>query len=101
MALLKERVDENGIISSYHRIANIQQNFINHEPLIEVYVYHYTSENFRNIEKIKIEEDGDYQNVVGFSRYIFELNDSLGATRTDFYNRMKNEIEEYFEAEDV
>lgn len=101
MALLKELRDDRGIVSFYHRIANIQQNFINAEPVIEVYVYHYSEAEYREIEKQKIVENIDFQNIVGTDRYLFEVNDSLGATRHSFYERLKAEVPEYEGATDV
>lgn len=101
MALFKEFTDERGIKSHYHRIANIHQNFINATPVIEVYVYHYSEAEYREIEKVKIVEDNDFQNIVGSDSYVFELDDSKGATRADFYKRMKEELPEYANAGDI
>lgn len=101
MALFKEFIDERGIKSHYHRIANIQQNFINATPIVEVYVYHYSEAEYREIEKIKIAEDVHFQNIVGTDRYVFELDDTKGATRADFYIRMVEELPEYANAGNI
>lgn len=101
MALFKEFVDERGITSHYHRIADIQQNFINATPVVEVYVYHYSETEYREIEKVKIVEDVDFQNIVGTDSYVFELDDTKGATRADFYKRMIEELPEYANAEKI
>lgn len=101
MALFKEFVDERGIKSHYHRIASIQQNFINATPVIEIYVYHYSEAEYREIEKAKIVEDIDFQNIVGTDSYVLELDDTKGATRSDLYKRMVEELPEYANAEKI
>ena len=92
---------ERGIKSHYHRIASIQQNFINETPVIEVYVYHYSEAEYREIERVKIVEDINFQNIVGTDSYVFELDDTKGATRADFYKRMIEELPEYANAEKI
>ena len=101
MALFKEFVDERGVTSHYHRIASIQQNFINATPVIEIYVYHYSETEYREIEKVKIVEDIDFQNIVGTDSYVLELDDTKGATRADLYKRMVEELPEYANAEKI
>ena len=98
MALKKNVTDDKGITINYFRIANIEQNFINPQPIVEVYVYGYADESFRLIEKQ--ENDINKQTVIYFDRFYLPLNDDLGYARADIYNRLKNEIPLFMGAED-
>lgn len=101
MALYKELIDNRGVVSHYHRIANISQNFMNSDRFSEVFVYHYAEAKYREFEKVKIVEDADFKNITGTDSYVFEMDDLLGATISDFYNRMVDELEEYAEATEI
>ncbi len=101
MALKKTVTNEIGITSVYHRIADIQQNFINAEGILTIYVYHYAGADYRDIEKERIATDIDFQAICGTSRYTLPVNDSLGCTRADIYNRLKTEVDIFEDAEDI
>lgn len=101
MALQKELIDSRGIVSRYHRIANIQQNFINHEPILEIYLYHYSDIGYRSAEKVEILENIDFQNIVGTSVHRLIVDESKGATRSDIYQRLKTEVPEFEGSVDI
>lgn len=98
MALKKEIILEKGIVANYFRIASITQNFINQDPILDVYIYGYANENYRNEEK-EIADD-DIQKVVSFNNYRLLMDDEKGYSREDIYNRIKSEIPEFDGAED-
>ena len=98
MALKKIITNDKGITTEYFRIANIEQNFINPQPLLEIYIYGYTDESFRLTEKD--EADKDKQTVVYFERFQLPLDDTKGYSREDIYNRLKTEVPLFEGAED-
>ena len=98
MALKKKIILEKGIVANYFRIASITQNFINKDLILDVYMYGYANENYRNEEK-EIADD-DIQKVVSFNNYRLLMDDEKGYSREDIYNRIKSEIPEFDGAED-
>lgn len=98
MALKNKVIDDKGITAEYFRIANIEQNFINNEPILSIYVYGYAGDSFRVAEKEK--QDSNYQNVIWFERFNLPLDDTKGYSRKDIYNRLKSEVEIFYGSED-
>ena len=98
MALKKQITNDKGVVINYFRIADIDQNFINPEPILEVYIYGYVNENFRLMEKN--EADKDKQTVVYFECFRLPLDDTKGYSREDIYNRLKTEVPLFKGAED-
>ena len=98
VALKKQITDDKGVVINYFRIADIDQNFINPEPILEIYVYGYANENFRLVEKN--EADKDKQTVIYFERFQLPLDDTKGYSREDIYNRLKTEVPLFEGAED-
>lgn len=101
MALYKEIINETGVVSKYHRIADIQQNFINVKPVLTVYMYHYADAKYRDIEKEKIIDNLHFQNITGATQYTLEIDDNKGATRKEIYKRLIKEVEEFEDAKEV
>lgn len=99
MALYKEIINDKGVLTKYHRIANIEQNFLNQEPRLTVYMKSYSDDNFRSLEKNS--ENNDIETAIEFEHITLPLDDSKGATRDDIYKRLKEEVEKFKDAEDL
>jgi hypothetical protein len=99
MALHKATTNEIGVPTSYFRIAHIEENYMNPEPHLIVYVYGYADETFRESEKII--SDKDVQKCNFRDRYELEVDDTKGYGRAALYARLKNEIPMFEGAEDV
>ncbi|MHB8962957.1 MAG: hypothetical protein ACYC5K_07355 [Saccharofermentanales bacterium] len=93
MALKKQLVLEKGIVASYFRIANITQNFINTEPLLDVYIYGYTDKTYRDNEKAV--SDNNCQEIVFSKFYQLPIDDKKGYSREDIYKRIIKELPEF------
>jgi len=99
MAIKKIITTENGNEVSYFRIASINQNYINPTHVLEVYIYGYKSEDYRQTEKIKA--DRDFQTVLSFKHYILPLSSEDDSSMSGVYKRIKEEIPEFENAEDL
>ncbi len=93
MALNKHLVLEKGIAARYFRIANITQNFINTEPILDVYIYGYTDKTYRDKEKAV--QDNNYQEIVFSKFYQLPIDDKKGYSREDIYKRIIEELPEF------
>lgn len=98
MALKNKVIDDKGVAAEYFRIANIEQNFINNESFLSIYVYGYAGDSFRIAEKQN--EDKNYQNVIWYERFRLPLDDKKGYSRNDIYKRLKSEINIFKDSED-
>lgn len=99
MALSINYVNETGIVSKYFRIADIDQNFLNPESFMTVYVYGYTDEGYRETEKTLA--DKDTQKINFTERFQLAIDDTKGYSRADIYERLKNEVSIFLGAIDV
>jgi len=98
MALHKEVVLDKGIVARYFRIAEIDQNFINEEDKLAVYIYGYADESYRIAEKER--QDDDMQEIVYYQHIELPLDDEKGYSRAQIYNRLKVEVPLFEGAED-
>lgn len=99
MALKKTITDDKGIVITYFRIADIDQNFINPESYLTVYIYGYADEGLREEEKTLA--DKDIQKVIYWERFNFPIDDTKGYSRADIYERLKNEVSMFSDAIDM
>lgn len=96
MALQKTLVGTRGDITTYHRIARVNQVY--DDGVIEVKVNHYADESYRNIEKDP--ETGYVSEFYLHSGiYLLPYTDD-NFSREVMYERLKLEVEQFKDAED-
>lgn len=99
MALKKTYKNAIGIPTEYFRIADINENYINPEPVITVYVKGYADATYRDTEKKAKDKDVDMSNFT--ERYTFLPDDTKGYGLANMYGRLKNEVEFFKDSTDL
>ena len=98
MAVKKNFVDDKGVPTNYFRIAHIEENYLNPDPIIVVYVIGYADKSFRDKEKEARDVNVDKSNY--HNRFILTPDDTKGYGRNNFYKRLKEEVELFKDAID-
>lgn len=94
MALKIKKTSENGIVTTYHKIASVNiQFFENEKTRVIAILHHYANDGYR-------EKNGDLNADSTTKVFSFTEEQVNGNLREVIYNALK-ETEEYKDAEDV
>ncbi|MBW8380965.1 MAG: hypothetical protein K0M69_00375 [Youngiibacter sp.] len=99
MALKKDFIDEVGTKTSYFRIAHIEENYLNPESFLTVYVKGYADKSYRDREKEVADKDRTFENYR--ERFRLSPDDNKGYGRGNLYKRLKTEVELFNDAVDI